>query len=146
MSKLASAVLDTNVIVYDTFEDSLYHEMARELLDSLDVWVLPLIVLYEYVWLMKELGVNLEDISAKVYEYAWDPKARVTSGGKDAVRWALADLMEERLSASRFNDKVVLSVAEREGIPLATFDRGLRVQAHRVNVEVLPISIDVHES
>lgn len=138
---MASAVLDTNVIVYDTFEDSLYHEAARDLLDSLDVWVLPLIVLYEYVWLMKELGVSLEEISAKVQEYAWDPKARVTSGGRDAVRWALAALMEEGLSASRFNDKVVLSIAEREGIPIATFDRRLRAQALREDIEVLPTSI-----
>jgi len=138
---LASAVLDTNVIVYDTFEDSLYHEIARDILDSLDTWVLPLIVLYEYVWLMKELDVGLEDISAKVQEYAWDPKAKVTSGGRDAVRWALATLMEEGISASRFNDKVVLSIAEREGIPIATFDRRLRTQALREKVEVLPSSI-----
>ena len=105
------------------------------------MWVLPLIVLYEYVWLMKELGVSLEEISAKVQEYAWDPKVRVTSGGRDAVRWALAALMEEGLSASRFNDKVVLSIAEREGIPIATFDRRLRAQALREDIEVLPTSI-----
>lgn len=47
----------------------------------------------------------------------------------DAVRWALAALMEEGLPASRFNDKVLLSVAEREGVPLATFDKRLRAQA-----------------
>lgn len=76
-----SAVLDTNVMVYDTFEDSLYHERARDLLESLEIWVIPTIVIYEYVWLMKELGVSLEKISAKVQEYAWDPKARVAYGG-----------------------------------------------------------------
>jgi len=92
---LSSAVLDTNVIVYDTFEDSIYHDKSREILDSLDTWVLPLIVLYEYIWLMKELGVSLEDISVKVREYAQDPKARVTSGGRDAVRWALAALWKK---------------------------------------------------
>ncbi len=137
-----SAVLDTNVIVYDTFEDSIYHERARDILDSLETWVFPLIVLYEYVWLMKELGVSVEKISAKVREYAWDPKARVISGGRDAVRWALAALMEEGLSASRFNDKVVLSIVEREGIPLATFNRGLRVQAKKEGIVVLPKSLD----
>jgi len=138
---LSSAVLDTNVIVYDTFEDSIYHDKSREILDSLDTWVLPLIVLYEYIWLMKEIGVSLEDISVKVQEYAWDPKARVTSGGRDAIRWALAALLEENLSPSRFNDKVVLSIAEREGIPLATFDRRLRAQAQKENIIVLPRSI-----
>jgi predicted nucleic acid-binding protein len=32
---LREAVVDTNVLVYDTFEDSLYHEATARLLDSL---------------------------------------------------------------------------------------------------------------
>ena len=89
---------------------------------------------------MKEIGVSLEDISVKVQEYAWDSKARVTSGGRDA-RWALAALMKEGLSPSRFNDKIVLCIANKEGIPLVTFDRKLRAQAQKENIIVLPRSI-----
>jgi predicted nucleic acid-binding protein len=42
---LREAVVDTNVLVYDTFEDSLYHETAARLLDNLDRWLVPLIVI-----------------------------------------------------------------------------------------------------
>ena len=42
------AVIDTNVLVYDTFEDSLYHKEARKLLDDLDVWIIPIIVIHKY--------------------------------------------------------------------------------------------------
>ncbi len=132
------AVLDTNVLVYDTFEDSVFHDEARRLLDSLDAWVIPIIVLYEYVWLMRSLGVDLDDVAEKVWEYAWDPKARVVSGGREAVRWALAVLREEGRPLSRFNDKVVLAVAQSEGLPLASFDERLRRQAVRLDTRVLP--------
>jgi len=46
---LQEAVIDTNVLVYHTFEDSLYHEAATSLLDRLDRWLVPLVVVYEYV-------------------------------------------------------------------------------------------------
>jgi len=132
------AVLDTNVLVYDTFEDSIYHDEARRLLDSLDAWVIPLIVLYEYVWLMRGLGVDVADVAEKVWEYAWDHKSRVISGGREAVKWALAILREEGRPLSRFNDKVVLAVAQSERIPLASFDERLRGQARRLGLRVLP--------
>ncbi len=132
------AVLDTNVLVYDTFEDSVFHDEARRLLDSLDVWVIPVIVLYEYVWLMRSLDIDLADLAEKVWEYAWDHRARVVSGGREAVRWALAVLREEGRPLSRFNDKVVLAVAQSEGLPLASFDERLRRQARRLDTRVLP--------
>ncbi len=132
------AVLDTNVLVYDTFEDSVFHDEARRLLDSLDAWVIPIIVLYEYVWLMRSLDIDLADVAEKVWEYAWDPKARVVSGGREAVRWALAILREEGRPLSRFNDKVVLAVAQSVELPLASFDLGLRRQAKGLGLEVLP--------
>ncbi len=132
------AVLDTNVLVYDTFEDSIFHVEARRLLDSLDAWVIPIIVLYEYVWLMRGLDVDLADVVEKVWEYAWDHRARVVSGGREAVRWALAILREEGRPLSRFNDKVVLAVAQSEDLPIASFDERLRRQAKRLGLEVLP--------
>jgi len=30
------AVIDTNVLIYDTFEDSLYHSEAKNILDPLE--------------------------------------------------------------------------------------------------------------
>lgn len=46
---MLEAVIDTNVLVCDTFEDSIHHEGAARLLDSLDHWLIPPIVIYEYV-------------------------------------------------------------------------------------------------
>jgi len=47
-----SAVVDTNVLIFDTFEDSEFHIEAMKLLDSLKRWILPSIVFHEYVWFL----------------------------------------------------------------------------------------------
>ena len=36
MRRSLEAVIDTNVLVYDTFSDSVYHESAAALLDRLE--------------------------------------------------------------------------------------------------------------
>ena len=36
-------------VIDDTFEDSVHHSEAKNLLDSLDEWILPTIVIHEYV-------------------------------------------------------------------------------------------------
>ncbi len=135
------AVIDTNVLVYDTFEDSLHHEGARRLLDSLDLWVIPLIVMYEYVWFMRGAGVDPRDVAGKIEEYASPERARVRSAGLEGIRWALSAVLGEGLSLSRFNDKVVLRVAISEGTPLASYDSALRRQAAAEGIQVLPRTI-----
>ena len=60
-------VIDTNVLVYDTFEDSLYHLEAKNILDSLEKWIIPTIVIHEYVWVLKSLKIPVNEVVYKVY-------------------------------------------------------------------------------
>ncbi|MEM1568073.1 MAG: PIN domain-containing protein [Thermofilaceae archaeon] len=138
---MREAVIDTNVLVYDTFSDSVYHEQAAQLLDSLDSWVIPLIVIYELVWFLKGFSLEARIVREKVLDYAGDERAVIACEGVEGVRWALNALVEEGISVARFNDKVVLSVAVRRGVPLATFDARLRRQAERMGIEVLPETV-----
>ncbi len=55
---MARAVIDTNVIIYDYVEDSELHGRAEEILDSLDKWVIPAVVFYEFVWFLKGMGLE----------------------------------------------------------------------------------------
>jgi predicted nucleic acid-binding protein len=134
-------VVDTNVLVYDTFEDSLYHEAAARLLDSLDRWLIPLIVVYEYVWVLKGLNVEPAHVREKLLEYLTEEKCSLVREGADEVRWAISTVVEEGLSVARFNDKVVLSIAIRRNAPLATFDAKLRSQARRLGIQAVPETI-----
>jgi predicted nucleic acid-binding protein len=134
-------VVDTNVLVYDTFEDSLYHEAAARLLDSLDRWLIPLIVVYEYVWVLKGLNVEPTHVREKLLEYLTEERCSLVREGADEVRWAISTVVEEGLSVARFNDKVVLSIAIRRNAPLATFDAKLRSQAKRLGIQAVPETI-----
>lgn len=138
MKALQEAVIDTNVLVYDTFEDSLHHEVAARLLDDLDRWLIPLIVLYEYVWLLKGMNLSVTDVRDKLLEYVVEEKCVVVREGVHELRWAISVIAEEGLSLARFNDKVILSIAVRHGVPLATFDARLRRQATKLGVHLIP--------
>ncbi|MGC9104480.1 MAG: PIN domain-containing protein [Candidatus Methanodesulfokora sp.] len=73
-------MIDTNILIYDTFEDSLHHKKAAELLDELDRWLIPLIVLYEFVWFLRGLSVSTVDVRDKLLEYTTYKK--YTSSGR----------------------------------------------------------------
>jgi len=135
---LREAVIDTNVLVYDTFEDSVYHESASKLLDDLDRWLVPLISIYEYIWLLKGLSISLVDAKEKLLEYTTCEKFRIVKEDLEDIRWAISILEEENLSLARFNDKVILSIAFHRGVPLATYDIKLRKQAIKLELPVIP--------
>jgi len=132
------AVVDTNVLVYDTFEDSIFHRHAARLLDELDEWIIPEVVVYEYVCILRELEVSAEDLEDKLRDYLLSPKSKLVCGGSEVLLAAASLLRREKLSLSRFNDKVILITAKRLAYPLATFDRRLRKQATSSGVRVLP--------
>ncbi len=47
-------LIDTNVIIYDLFEDPQFHKEAEEILDSSEGWVIPSIVIHELVWFLRD--------------------------------------------------------------------------------------------
>jgi len=132
------AVIDTNVLIYDTFEDSIYHTEAKNLLDKLDEWIIPAIVVHEYVWVLKSLGIAVEDVLYKIDEYLTHHKTKLMRESEKVVLSALNIIVKERINLSRYNDKVILSLAVEEGVPLATFDERLRKQAANIGIMTLP--------
>lgn len=131
------AVIDTNVLIYDTFRDAVYHDKARTILDRLEKWIIPLIVIYEYIWFMKGLGIDVESAVEKVKEFLLHPKTQLVTEGTGDLLKALNLISSEKLSLSRFNDKVILAIALRAGC-IATFDEKLRRQASAMGLSVLP--------
>lgn len=127
-----SAVVDTNVLVFDTFEDSDSHKEAVEALDALETWVIPGIVFHEYVWFMKDQGVGVEETRVKVNEYLTDVKTRYRPVDADDVAFSLQNARRLR----EYNDLLILSSAKRLGCPLLTFDKGLSTSARNLGVDL----------
>lgn len=136
------AVIDTNVLIYDTFSNSGFHKEARALLDSLDKWCIPPIVIQEYVWFFKNQGFSVKEARTMLSEYTSDPRFKGLVEDHKVILRALELLEKEKLSLSRFNDVIILTHTLEKGY-LATFDQKLRKLAERLGVEVLPENLSL---
>ena len=129
---------DTNVLIYETVEDSDHHAEACSLLDKASEIHVPSIVLHEYVWVASKLGIGLKIILAKAAEYLNEPRAYYFAEPLSAYRSAIAMLLEDGADRRSFNDYLILAVALRSKLTLATYDRELREAAVKRGVKVLP--------
>jgi len=131
-----SAVIDSNVYVYRAIEDSVHHERSKELLNTLSRWVTPTLVVHEVVWTLSEL-VGRQAALLYVKALLAHSKVEVVPVTKQDISWALEAVVDEDLSLARYNDKAVLSVARRTGLPLLSFDKKLLSQASRAGVATI---------
>ncbi len=132
------AVIDTNVLIYDTFSDSPFHKEARELLESFNRWYVPPLVLQEYIWFFKRKRKPLQSAKKMVEWYFSDPRFKGMEMDHRIVVQALQILGEHNRSLGHINDAIILSHAVSRKLPIATFDIKLRKLAIKVGVEVLP--------
>ena len=126
-------MVDTNVLIFDTFEDSEFHQQATSTLDSIDRWGLPGIVFHELVWFFKARRVELSRMRTKVEEYLTNEKTSFLPCTPDDIRFAAARMKDY----TQYNDLLVLSTARRLGLPLFTFDEELRKIARANSVRLL---------
>ncbi|AET33391.1 PIN domain-containing protein [Pyrobaculum ferrireducens] len=126
---MGEAVVDTNAVIYYVVEDSPFHKEAEALLDSLDVWHLPTVVVHELVWFFKKAAPDrgIEVLRALL--------------GYEKVVVECEDLASLRKAASAglayYNDLVVILTARRLGLPLVTFDKKMARRAGAFGVPVL---------
>lgn len=130
---------DTNVLVYDTVEDSEHHTIAMNMIERAGSIILPSIVIHEYVWVMlKAISVSPEIVATKVNEYANDPRSRYLLEGADTIAYALRMLHDHGANASKINDYIILAVALKSKAVLATFDTELKAHAIEKGLDTLP--------
>jgi len=129
------AVIDTNVFIYSLVEDSQLHREAKELLFSLEKWLVPSIVFYELFWFFRDQDLKTEDIEPLILQILEDKRCKVIGDNGEFLRRALE--LNRDLSPTRFNDMIILAVAEKyKG--LATYDRKLRSKAREMKIKVIP--------
>ena len=132
---MEKAVIDTNVLIYDYVEDSEHHRRAEEILDSLDRWVIPIIVIHEFMWFLK--GIGLSQGLRDVLDYLKHEKAEVVCDCVENVINAVEIMIKEGLPLPDYKDAVILTHAIKEKIPLATFNKKLAKIASKYGVEVI---------
>jgi len=131
-------LVDTNVLVYDTVEDSRHHELAKKIIDSAKELWLPSIVIHEYIWVMLKLGVHPEFLTMKIQEYLGDRRTVYIAENPKVLYNALKFLEENRVNIREINDFIILFSAKHYNLALATFDRKLKENALSIGVSVIP--------
>ncbi|AHL22867.1 MULTISPECIES: PIN domain-containing protein [Thermococcus] len=126
-------VIDTNVFLYAVLKDSELNEEARNLLASLERWVVPSMVLYELYWFLKKREYSVEDINGVISAVLSSPRTKVVGDNGKYTKEAL----KLTKNPKRFNDMVILATAKDFG-RLATYDKKLRKEAEKLGIKVLP--------
>ncbi len=122
------AVIDTSVYVASMIEDDVNHREARRLLESIETWITPIMVVHELTWFFRrEIYAQTAKAVESIIHHA---RSRVVSHILDDVIYGLRD-------PRNYNDRVILHVSKRLETPLATFDNSLRKLALSEGVEVL---------
>ena len=128
-----SAVIDTNVLIYDTFEDASLHKEAKIRLDKLEKWYIPAMVIHEFVWFMKAEGINLSTVKDKTIECITHEKTAIVPDNTDGIIFSIENIKNYR----DYNDYIILAAAKRLSKPLFTFDRQLREDALRIGINIV---------
>jgi len=129
---------DTNILIYETVEDSEHHEEACKLFDQAKQIFIPSIIIHEYIWVASKLGIDMKIVLAKVSEYLEDPRVFYFAESLDIYRNAVKMLLEDGRQFRELNDYIILAVACKEKLTLATYDHELGKAAIRRNVKIIP--------
>ena len=122
---------DTNVLIYDTVEDSEHHAAASKILDDAEEIFFAPIVMHEFVWVLLKFSVDPSTVSLKVEEYLGDPRARYIQESMATIKSALKLLKESKLQASNINDLMILSLVMDYKITLPPLIKNLHPSLKR---------------
>jgi len=89
------ALIDTNVLVYDTIEDSVFHEEAKKTLDKLDRWLIPSVVIEEFVLVLNQLNLKREIIGKKIDEILKSKRIEIVSIERSDLSSACISVLSE---------------------------------------------------
>ncbi len=130
-------IVDTNVLVYETFEDSESHEEVVKKLSEMELIYVPGVVILELTIILKRLKYDSSIILDKIREIFNRNRYVVLDIYVDDIIFAIDILSRHGKNVSSLNDKIVLSVAKRLGKPIYTYDKDLKRQCKRLGVPII---------
>jgi len=122
------AVIDTNVLVYDTVEDSSFHKDVRDKLSKLKKWIVPSVVLEEFALVLMQLNLEEGFIRDKIMEILSNGKTEVASLSRQHFIDSIDIISREGISVNRLNDILIVSVAKVKRSPIFTYDKDIKGQ------------------
>jgi uncharacterized protein len=132
---LTEVVIDTNVLIFDIFENSEFHNEASNGLDTSEKWNVPSIVFHELIMFLRSREIPIARANSKVKEYLTNAKAIFMACTADDILFSISRVENYR----NYDDFLILSIAKRLDLPLFTFDNDLKKAAVKFKVPVFEI-------
>lgn len=132
-------IVDTNVLIYEAFEDSEHHEEACRIVYSAESIAIPTIVIYEYVWLLtRKFKIEFPRVAEKVEQLLSEENIELLCEEFSDIVGALRIASEDRAPPSELNDYVIISIALRHKARIATYDKKLSKAASIRGLKTIP--------
>ena len=132
-------LVDTNVLVYDSIENSPHHDNASKLIDESGDPLINSLSIIELGFVLPRYGLDNESVRMKLEELLHSDYFTVSwlSGGM--LEGASAFIAENGLTFRDFNDWIIAFDAHSRDVPLVTFDKTLSKKCKKLGVEVIEI-------
>ena len=128
----------TTILIYETVEDSQHPQEACKLIDQTKkILILPIII-YEYLWVASRLGIDIKIVLSKISEYLEDLRVYYFAESLDIYQGDGKMFLEDGKQHQELNDYIILAIAHKGKLTLATYDHELRKAAMERVVKIAP--------
>ncbi len=120
------------MLIYAYFEDSKEHEKAKKILSSLETWMIPFISIVELFWFSRGIGLGARKSRDLLLKYLLNRRTEILHNSLEDIVDSIA--VEDPLD---WEDELILLMADKQGVPIATFDEKLRKKAKERGISLI---------
>ncbi len=132
-------LIDTNVLVYDTIENSTHHNSASELIDEAEDPIINSLSIVEFGFVLPRYGIDNENVQIKIEEFLHSDYFTVSWISGKMIEKVSAFMIENKLSFRDFNDWIIAYDSYSRNIPLVTFDKVLQRKCKKIGIQIVEI-------
>jgi predicted nucleic acid-binding protein len=131
-----TVLVDTNVLVYDTIENSPQHSSASNFIDKSEDPIINSLSIVELGFVLPRYGIDNESVRRKIEELLHSEYFTVSWLSQKMMEKTSVFMVENNLSFRDFNDWIIAYDAYSRNIPLVTFDKILYNKCKKLGIQV----------
>ena len=134
-----TVLIGTNVLVYDTIENSPHHDSASEFVDESEDPIINSLSIVELGFVLPRYGIDNESVRMKIEELLHSDYFTVSWLSGKMMEKVSSFMVENKLSFRGFNDWIIAYDAYSRKVPFVTFDKILQKKCKKLGIQVIEI-------
>lgn len=132
-----TTLVDTNVLIYDSIENSPHHDRASKIIDESEDPLINSLSIIELGFVLPRYGIGNDDVYTKIEELLHSGYFLISWISGSILEGASEFMVENNLSFKDLNDWIIAYDAHSRRVPLATFDRTLSRKCQKLGIQVI---------